>query len=43
MIIKRGYYLADSRQYTGYVYTGTSWEAMGGNYSADNVILPEDI
>lgn len=29
--------------YTAYVYNGTAWTAMDGNYSADNVILPSDI
>lgn len=30
-------------QYTGYVYNGTAWEAMDGNYSAANVFFPEDL
>ena len=28
--------------YTGYVYDGTSWAAMDGNYSAENVYFPDD-
>ena len=43
MIVKRGYDLASAASYTGYVYNGSAWEAMAGNYSADNVILKEDI
>lgn len=30
-------------QYTAYVYSGTAWEAMDGNYSAENVYFPEDL
>lgn len=33
---------ADKYQYTGYVYNGTSWAAMDGNYNADNVFFDED-
>lgn len=29
--------------YTGYVYNGTTWAAMDGNYSAENVFLTSDI
>lgn len=29
--------------YTGYVYNGTDWAAMDGNYSAANVFLNEDV
>lgn len=29
--------------YTGYVYNGTAWAAMDGNYSAENVYFPEDL
>lgn len=28
--------------YTGYVYNGTSWAAMDGNYNAENVYFDED-
>ena len=28
--------------YTGYVYNGTAWAAMDGNYSAKNVFFDED-
>ena len=31
------------RQYTAYVYDGTEWAAMDGNYSAENVYLKDDI
>ena len=43
MIVRRGYDLAESASYTGYVYTGRAWAAMAGNCCADNVILPSDI
>lgn len=33
----------DKRQYTAYVYDGTKWTAMDGNYSAENVYLKDDI
>ena len=29
--------------YTGYVYNGTAWTAMDGNYSADNVYFEDDM
>ena len=29
--------------YTGYVYNGTQWVAMDGNYNADNVILTGNV
>lgn len=29
--------------YTGYVYNGSAWAAMDGNYSADNVYFEDDI
>ena len=31
------------RQYTAYVYDGTEWTAMDGNYSAENVYLKDNI
>lgn len=33
----------DKREYTAYVYDGTEWVAMDGNYSAENVYLKDDI
>lgn len=30
-------------EYTSYVYNGTNWAAMDGNYSAENVYLSKDI
>lgn len=36
--------IADSLyQYTGYIYTGTEWKALDGNYNADNVYLDSDL
>lgn len=29
--------------YTGYVYNGTAWAAMDGNYNADNVYFDDDM
>lgn len=34
---------ADEYTYTGYVWNGTAWAAMDGNYSAENVFLPQSI
>ena len=31
------------RQYTAYVYDGSKWTAMDGNYSAENVFLKDNI
>lgn len=31
------------KSYTAYVYDGTKWEAMDGNYNASNVYLDDDI
>ena len=33
----------DKKEYTAYVWNGTTWEAMDGNYSADNVFMPENM
>lgn len=33
----------DKISYTAYVYNGTTWEAMDGNYSSDNVYFGDDI
>ena len=33
----------DKKQYTAYVYTGTAWAAMDGNYDAENVYFAEDL
>ena len=33
----------DKNEITGYVYNGTAWAAMDGNYSAENVFFPEDL
>ena len=36
--------IADGKQsYTAYVYEGTKWAAMDGNYSATNVFTEKDI
>lgn len=32
-----------AKQYTAYVWNGTAWTAMDGNYSAENVIMPDDM
>lgn len=33
----------DKYSYTGYVYNGTGWAAMDGNYSADNIYFDDDM
>lgn len=33
----------DKYSYTGYVYNGTDWAAMDGNYNAENVYFDKDI
>lgn len=33
----------DKKQYTAYVYTGTKWIAMDGNYDAENVYFQKDL
>lgn len=33
----------DKYSYTGYVYNGTGWAAMDGNYNAENVYFDEDM
>ena len=33
----------DKTSYTAYVYNGTAWEAMDGNYSSDNVYFGDDL
>lgn len=33
----------DKKQYTAYVYTGSAWAAMDGNYDAGNVYFKDDI
>lgn len=33
----------DKKQYTAYVYTGSVWAAMDGNYDAGNVYFKDDI
>ena len=41
-IIKR-LIASDKYSYTAYVYNGTAWAAMDGNYRADNVYFDDDI
>lgn len=33
----------DKAEITGYVYNGSAWVAMDGNYSAENVYFPDDL
>ena len=33
----------DKKQYTAYVYTGSKWIAMDGNYDAENVYFQKDL
>lgn len=47
-IVKTAIYIDENNEannkysYTGYVYNGTNWAAMDGNYSAENVYFDED-
>ena len=47
-IVKTAIYVDENNEvnnkysYTGYVYDGTNWAAMDGNYSAENVYFDED-
>ena len=34
---------ADNYSYTAYIYNNNAWQAMDGNYSAENVYFPEDL
>lgn len=34
---------SDKYQYTAYVYNGASWEAMDGNYNAENIFFGADL
>lgn len=34
---------SDKYQHTAYVFNGTAWEAMDGNYNAENVFFPADL
>lgn len=42
-VVKRTIGETTKISYTSYVYDGTEWAAMDGNYSADNVYLSSDI
>ena len=39
----RGLITGDKYAYTGYVYNGTNWGAMDGNYDAENVYFGKDL
>lgn len=41
-IVKRAI-AGDKFQYTGYVYNGSEWAAMDGNYNAENVYFAKDL
>ena len=43
MAIVRSVINGDIKSHTAYVWNGTAWAAMDGNYSAANVFLPTDI
>ena len=42
IIIIKDIIYGDKWQHTSYVYTGSSWAAMDGNYNAENVYFDED-
>ena len=41
--IVREVIFGDKKQYTAYVYTGSKWIAMDGNYDAENVYFQKDL
>ena len=41
--IVREVIFGDKKQYTAYVYTGSEWAAMDGNYDAENVYFQKDL
>ena len=41
--IVREVIFGDKKQYTAYVYTGSAWAAMDGNYDAENVYFQKDL
>lgn len=43
MVIVKYQFVTGKYQHTAYVYDGTVWAAMDGNYNAANVFTPEDI
>lgn len=43
IVIIKDLIIEDKWQYTAYVYDGTNWAAMDGNYNAENVYFDEDI
>lgn len=42
-IVKTQIGTSDKYQYTAYVHNGTTWVAMDGNYSAENVFFADDL
>lgn len=43
IFIVKAEFVDDHTSYTSYVYNGTDWAAMDGNYDAENVFLTKDI
>ena len=42
IIVIKDIILGDRYQHTAYVYTGSNWAAMDGNYNAENIYFDED-
>lgn len=42
-IVREAIHGDDKKQYTAYVYNGTAWAAMDGNYNAENVYFADDL
>lgn len=42
-IVREAIHGDDKKQYTAFVYSGTAWTAMDGNYNAENVYFAEDL
>ena len=42
-IVKKQIGTSNKYEYTAYIYNGTEWQALDGNYNAENVYFPEDL
>lgn len=42
-IVREAIHGDDKKQYTAFVYSGTAWAAMDGNYNAENVYFADDL
>lgn len=42
-IVKKQIGTSNKYEHTAYIYNGTEWQALDGNYNAENVYFPEDL